>query len=162
MKRIKTFGMHSWELSLTICLNVLTRLSWYPSQNCSNLLYDIGAQNSKAWIQGIHSYQLPIYYTWVERDNCGQNALSKGICSEWDSNLRPSDYEWRAWTTTPQRSHNLCNSWTLLIMNPIQRHDKSCQIYSCVKDCGLCNKYISTVKHLGCLTQKKLESILII
>ena len=30
-------------------------------------------------LQGINTCRVPIYYTWVERDNCGQNALSKGI-----------------------------------------------------------------------------------
>ena len=24
-------------------------------------------------------YQVPIYYTWVERENCGQNALSRDV-----------------------------------------------------------------------------------
>ena len=38
----------------------------------------------------------------VERDNCGQNALSKGVRTEWDSNPRPSDCKSRARTTTPQ------------------------------------------------------------
>ena len=37
----------------------------------------------------------------------GQNALSKGIRTEWDSNPRPSDYESRAQTTTPQCSHTI-------------------------------------------------------
>ena len=27
-------------------------------------------------IEGINSCQVPIYYAWVKRDNCGQNALS--------------------------------------------------------------------------------------
>ena len=31
--------------------------------------------------------------------------MSKGIRTEWDSNPRPSDYESRARTTTPQCSH---------------------------------------------------------
>ena len=60
--------------------------------------------------RGINSCRVPIYYTWVERDNCGQNAmpmdprinaLSKGIRTEWDSNPRRSDYvESSARTTT--------------------------------------------------------------
>ena len=49
-----------------------------------------------------NSCRVPIYYTWVERDNCGQNALSKGLRTEWDSNPRPSDYKSRVRTTTPQ------------------------------------------------------------
>ena len=57
--------------------------------------------------EGINSCWVPIYYTWVERDNCGQNALSKGVRAEWDSNPRPSDCKSRARTTTPQCSH--CN-----------------------------------------------------
>ena len=28
-------------------------------------------------LQGINSCQVPIYYTWIESDNCGQNTLSK-------------------------------------------------------------------------------------
>ena len=58
-------------------------------------------------IQGINSCWVPIYYTWVERDNCGQNALSKGIHTEWDLkclNPPPSDCKSRARTTTPQCS----------------------------------------------------------
>ena len=45
-------------------------------------------------------------YIWVERDNCGENALSRGIRTEWDSNPRPSDYKSRTRTiiTTPQCS----------------------------------------------------------
>ena len=40
---------------------------------------------------GIISYRVPnIYYTWVERDNCGQNALSKGISTKRESNPRGS------------------------------------------------------------------------
>ena len=30
-------------------------------------------------LQGINSYQVPIYYIGVDRDCCGQNALSTGI-----------------------------------------------------------------------------------
>ena len=41
--------------------------------------------------EGINSSRVPIYYTWVERDNCGQNALPKGVRTEWDSNSRPSE-----------------------------------------------------------------------
>ena len=59
---------------------------------------------SKA-LQGISSCRVPIHYTWVKRDNCGQNTLSKGIRTEWDMNPRPSDYKLRAQTTTPQCSH---------------------------------------------------------
>ena len=55
--------------------------------------------------EGINSCWVPIYYTWVERDNCGQNALSKGVRTEWDSNPRPDDCKSRARTTTPQCSH---------------------------------------------------------
>ena len=43
------------------------------------------------FIQGIISCRVPIYHTWVERDNCGQNTLSKGIRTERESNTRPSD-----------------------------------------------------------------------
>ena len=56
-------------------------------------------------IEGINSCQVPIYYTWVERDNCGQNALSRGIHIEWDLNPRPSDYKSRTQTNTPPCSH---------------------------------------------------------
>ena len=38
--------------------------------------------------------------------NCGQNALSKGIRTEWDSNPRPADYESRARTTAPTNNNN--------------------------------------------------------
>ena len=38
--------------------------------------------------EGINSCWVPIYYTWVERDNNGQYALSKGVRTEWDSNPR--------------------------------------------------------------------------
>ena len=55
--------------------------------------------------EGIHFCWVPSYYTWVKRDNCGQNALSKGVCTEWDSNPRSSDCQSRARTTTPQCSH---------------------------------------------------------
>ena len=54
---------------------------------------------------GINSCWVPIYCTWVERDNCEQNALSKGIRTEWDSNPRTSDCKSRARTTPPQCSH---------------------------------------------------------
>ena len=57
--------------------------------------------------KGINSCWVPIYYTWVKRDNCGQNALSKGIRTEWDSNPRPSDCKSRARTTyTTVLPHN--------------------------------------------------------
>ena len=56
-------------------------------------------------IEGINSCWVPIYYTWVERNNCGQYALSMGVRTEWDLNPRPSDYKSRAQTTTPQCSH---------------------------------------------------------
>ena len=36
------------------------------------------------------------------RDNCGYDALSKGIRNEWDSNPRTPDYKSRARTTIPQ------------------------------------------------------------
>ena len=52
--------------------------------------------------EGINSCWIPIYYTWVERDNCGQNALSKGVRTERDSNPDPLTRESRARTTTPQ------------------------------------------------------------
>ena len=55
-------------------------------------------RRSKA-LQGINICWVPIYYTWVNRHNCGQNALSKGFKS-----TRPTDYESRARTTTPQCS----------------------------------------------------------
>ena len=58
--------------------------------------------------EGINSCWVPIYYTWVERDNCGQNALSKGVRTEWDSNPRPSDCKSRVRTTTPQCSAFMC------------------------------------------------------
>ena len=41
----------------------------------------------------------------LERDNCGQNGLSKAILTEWVSNPQPSDYESRLQTTRPQCSH---------------------------------------------------------
>ena len=53
-------------------------------------------------IEGINSCGVPIYYTWVERANCGQNALSRGIRTEWDSNPPPSDYESWARADTSQ------------------------------------------------------------
>ena len=40
-------------------------------------------------LQGINSCRVPIYYTWVERDNYVQNALPKGIRTEGDSNPQP-------------------------------------------------------------------------
>ena len=33
----------------------------------------------KGIVRNIFLHHVPIYYTWVERDNCGRNALSKGI-----------------------------------------------------------------------------------
>ena len=43
-------------------------------------------------------------------DNCGQNALSKGVRTEWDSNQRPSDCKSRAGTTTHQYSPKCSHS----------------------------------------------------
>ena len=60
-------------------------------------------------LQGIIFCRVPIYYTWVVRDNCGQNTLSKGIRTERDSNPRPSDYGSRARTNILQCSHLNCS-----------------------------------------------------
>ena len=55
---------------------------------------------------------VPIYYTWVERDNYGWNALSKGM--HWvDSNHRPSDYEARVRATTPQIQDKKLTNWIM-------------------------------------------------
>ena len=55
-------------------------------------------------LEWMNSCWVLIYYTRVEIDNYGQNALSKGICicTEWDMNPRPSDYKSRTQTTRPQ------------------------------------------------------------
>ena len=55
---------------------------------------------SNKFLLGTH-----LLHPGVERDNCGQNALSKGVHTEWDSNPWPSDCKSRARTTTPQCSH---------------------------------------------------------
>ena len=54
---------------------------------------------------GINSCRVPIYYTWVSRNNCGQKAVSKGIRAGWDLNPEPANYKSRAQTTTPQCSN---------------------------------------------------------
>ena len=50
--------------------------------------------------KGIDSYRVPIYYTWVDRDNCGENSLSKG-----------PDYTSRARLCSPQCSHFCLLFW---------------------------------------------------
>ena len=65
--------------------------------------------------EGINSCWVPIYYTSVERDNCGQNTLSRGIRTEWDSNQRPSDYKSRARTTEPHVVWPLIHSFFVLL-----------------------------------------------
>ena len=37
---------------------------YYPGFNPGNL-------EAQSAFQGMNSYRVPIYYTWVERDNCG-------------------------------------------------------------------------------------------
>ena len=37
--------------------------------------------------------RVPIYCTWVEIDNCGRNAIAKGVFSKWDLNPQPHDYK---------------------------------------------------------------------
>ena len=51
-------------------------------------------------IEGIKSYWVPIYLPWVERDNCGQNALCRGIRTycpgsnpAWDPLIMSRDHE---------------------------------------------------------------------
>ena len=46
------------------------------------------ATGTKAF-QEINSYQVPIYYTWVERDNRGQNALPRGMRTGWNRTTDP-------------------------------------------------------------------------
>ena len=65
-------------------------------------------------IEGINSYRTHIYYTWVERDNCGQKALSRSIRTKRKSNPRPSDYESRTQTNAPQCSQILGRIFTIV------------------------------------------------
>ena len=63
--------------------------------------------------KGINSCWVPIYDTSVERDNYGQNALSRGIRTEWDSNPRPFDYKTSTnhWTTVFPLWENSRMNW---------------------------------------------------
>ena len=70
-------------------LRIITSLTYCYPRFCR------AAYRHSNTLQGINTCRVPINYTKVERDNCGQNALSKGIRTEWNSNPRPSDYESR-------------------------------------------------------------------
>ena len=62
------------------------------------------ASFSSKSIEGTQSFRVPIYFTWVERDDCGENALSRGIRNQRNSNPRTLTYESRARTDTSQCS----------------------------------------------------------
>ena len=84
----------SWRIALP------NGVSMRSMQHVPSVSHHAAAFNAKS-IEGINSCRIPIYYTWVERGNYGQNALSRGIRTEWDSNPRPTDYESTARTDTP-------------------------------------------------------------
>ena len=76
---------------ITIKMLVLIYLITLPnsvsihSMHCYPRISPMQPFNAKS-IAGIISCQVPIYFTWVGRDNCGQNTLSRSICTEWDFN----------------------------------------------------------------------------
>ena len=88
----------------------LCSMHYYPSGSPHNATF------SAMSIEGINSYRTHIYYTWVERDNCGQKALSRSIRTKRKSNPRPSDYESRAQTNAPQCYQILGRIFTIVVI----------------------------------------------
>ena len=85
--------------------NLIKRITQPMASLCAQGIITPALAPMLRTFKGLNSYRVPIYCTRVMRDNCGQNALSKGIRPRWDLNLWPSDYESRARTSTPQCSH---------------------------------------------------------
>ena len=64
---------------------------------------------TRAAFQGINSYQVPIYFTWVECGQCRSMSCQRTLVQRRDSNSGPCDRQSGDVSTRPQHLLNVVN-----------------------------------------------------